>query len=150
MSRRSVVTSLAVLVALSLGFAGGWLTHQSSRASRSNTPAISSKGGAATEATISGHLLAVGGPGGVPPRPLRGSISVAVDAPENYASGGFHLLGTQAGSDGSYSISVPPGTYSVTGSSPQYNGGGTTCFSKGVVTVTQGTAVVVNVLCQEK
>jgi hypothetical protein len=53
------------------------------------------------------------------------------------------------GSDGSYSISVPPGRYSVVGTSPLYNSGRTRCFAMRPVTVSDGTDVVADVLCQE-
>ena len=140
MSMRSLV-SLAVVVALGLGFAAGWVAHRSS-------PVTSSSGseGAPADGSISGHLLAVGGPGGIEPVTLTGSIFVRPGVLVRTST----VFTATVQSDGAYSISVPPGTYTVTGTSAQYNAGRTECQAKKVAMVSAGNTVVANVLCQVK
>ena len=53
------------------------------------------------------------------------------------------------GADGRFSIPVTVGTYTVTGLSPQYEGGNADCQASGAVTVTTGQASSVEVDCQE-
>ncbi len=96
--------------------------------------------GHADKGTISGHLLAVGGPAGIPNRPLSGTVSLK-------GSDNFQVA---VGPDGSYSLSVPQGTYSVSGRSPLYQGGQRICRASHPVTVTKGAVVKADVFCQER
>lgn len=90
--------------------------------------------------TLSGHLFAVGGPPGVKRRPLIGSVTITGDGTSKTVA---------VGAGGSYSISLPPGRYELSGASPLYNGGRTPCLSASPIEVSAGTAVVSNVYCQE-
>ncbi len=101
--------------------------------SASNTPAPG--------ATISGTLVALGGPAPGSPRPLPGHVA---------ASGRGHTYTSTAGVDGVYSINVPPGTYTVIGRSPLYQSGDVDCETLAPVTATSASTVEVNVGCQEK
>lgn len=90
--------------------------------------------------TLSGHLFAVGGPPGVKRRPLIGSVTITGDGTSKTVA---------VGAGGSYSISLPPGRYELSGTSPQYNNGRLTCFATAAVDVQTGTNVVSDVYCQE-
>jgi hypothetical protein len=52
--------------------------------------------------------------------------------------------------DGVFRIGVPPGTYTMTGTSPLYNSGHTVCHAQQPTTVAAGDAVTADVYCQEK
>lgn len=90
---------------------------------------------------VVGSLEAVGGPAPGTPRALSGSLTLR-------DSMGAVFTGT-AGSDGLFSVRVPPGLYTVTGRSPLYSSGNVDCQSVGPVTVTSGTTTRVVVACQE-
>ncbi|HTG46168.1 MAG TPA: hypothetical protein VK646_00755 [Actinomycetota bacterium] len=85
--------------------------------------------------TISGHYYREGGPAPGLPTPLPGTI---------------HISGrgsVPAGSDGSFSVAVSPGTYTLTASSPHINGGKDPCGRPRTVTVRSGEHVTVNIFC---
>jgi hypothetical protein len=88
--------------------------------------------------TISGHLYSVGGPSGRGPRPLSGTVSVQ----------GAAEVTVSVGSDGSFTVFVSAGRYTLTGRSPLINAGRTTCNGSSPVTITSGENVTVDVLCQ--
>jgi hypothetical protein len=90
---------------------------------------------------VLGTLEAVGGPAPGTPRPLRGSITLR-------DSGGTAFTAT-AGSDGVFSVRVPPGSYTITGRSPLYDSGNVDCPSIAPATVTAGATIRVVVACQE-
>jgi hypothetical protein len=123
-TKRSVFALFAVVLALGVGFVAGWFAHQHS--------------GSAT-GTLSGYLLAVGGPPGVVPRPLIGEVVVTDIS-------GAPTATVVVGPDGRYSVVIPPGSYTVKGRSPSYDGGRTLCLGTKPVSVSGGD-VVANVLC---
>ena len=90
--------------------------------------------------TLSGHLFAVGGlaPGF---RPLNGTVTI-VQGPDRSST-------VSVGTDGRFSIAVPPGRYLLEGRSPLYDGGKGTCRADRPATVRAGATVVANVYCQE-
>lgn len=92
--------------------------------------------------TLTGTLQAVGGPSGAGPRALSGQITL-------HGSSG-HITGITVGANGRFSAPVPVGTYTVTGQSPQYEGGTADCHASGSITVTKGVTSSVEVDCQEK
>jgi hypothetical protein len=138
---RRVLAGGAVVLALGVGFVAGWFAHSPGSPNGSSPQPATG--------TISGRLLAVGGPaddtwplGGRSFAAIRGNIFVPTGSGRFTAS---------VGSDGEYSITVPPGQYTVEGRSPQYNGGRTPCLAaKMPVIVRDGGHVVANVLCQVK
>ncbi len=136
MTKRMAIVAGPLALALGVGFLGGWFLHQSRGASHS----------AAATGTISGNLLAVGGPVDVPSRPLRGKVVVKDSS--SGMSGDIDIV--VVGADGRYLVAVRPGTYTVTGSSPMYDGGHTPCPAGVPVVVRGGGNVFVNVLCQER
>ena len=92
--------------------------------------------------TLTGTLQAVGGPPGDGPRALGGQITL-------HGPGG-HLTGITVGADGRFSLPVGVGKYTVSGQSPQYQGGTADCHAPGPVTVAKGVTSRVEVDCQEK
>jgi hypothetical protein len=100
--------------------------------------------GPAPTGTIQGRLLAVGGPGGAPPEPLAGQVTVT-------GKGASHTVRT--GTAGAYSIQLQPGTYTVTGRSSQYkiDGQDGKCApSHSKITITAERDAVTDILCQER
>lgn len=87
--------------------------------------------------TVTGTLRAVGGSSGASPQALAGEI--ILQGP----NGKFSF-------DAGVSASVPVGTYTVTGRSPQYEGGNADCTASAPVIVTKGVKSSVVVDCQEK
>jgi hypothetical protein len=95
----------------------------------------------AGNATLTGLLIAVGGPAPGSPRPLPGSVTIDGLVTQHIA----------VGSDGSYRAVVPAGTYTVTGTSPQYNDGASNCRTDSdTVTLAAGQTVAADVICSEK
>ena len=91
--------------------------------------------------TLTGTLQAVGGPSGAGPRALAGQITL-------HGSNGKKSVIT-VGASGRFSVPATVGTYSVSGRSPQYEGGTADCRAPGPVTVTKGVTSSVKVDCQE-
>jgi hypothetical protein len=92
--------------------------------------------------TLTGTLQAVGGPSGGGALALSGQVTL-------HGSSG-HITGITVGANGRFSAPVPVGTYTVTGQSPQYEGGTVECHASGPVTVSKGVTSSVEVDCQEK
>jgi hypothetical protein len=92
--------------------------------------------------TLTGTFQAVGGPAGTGPRALAGQITL-------HESNGTRY-GIAVGANGRFSATLPVGTYTVTGQSPQYEGGTADCQASGPVTVTKGVTSSIKVDCQEK
>jgi hypothetical protein len=95
------------------------------------------------DGTLTGHLYGVGGPAAisVPPSPRPWPGTVTLVGP------GVHRDVT-VGADGTFSMVVPAGTYTVTGHSPNYGSGAYLCQTVGEVTVTSGHTTKADVLCQ--
>lgn len=97
--------------------------------------------GGSHDSTIRGYLQAVGGSPLGTGRPIAGRVT---------ASGKEGAFSVSVGSTGQFSIPVFAGTYTVTGTSPDFNGGKTKCIAASPVTVQENGTVVVQVFCQEK
>jgi hypothetical protein len=124
--------SLFVGVLLAAGCSSG---DQGPSRQPSSAPGASTQGGEAV-GTVSGGLY-LSGMGQVP------------------ASGVVTLEGTttyrvQVGADGRYSASVRPGTYVVSGHSPNYLGGGGRCIALKPAVVEADATLNLDVLCVEK
>jgi hypothetical protein len=90
---------------------------------------------------VHGHLSAVGGPAPGSRRPLSGEVT---------ATGRNVTRTVQIGTDGSFSLTLPPGSYTLTGHSPDYGSGTAVCrTAHGTVRVRSTKAVTADVLCQE-
>ena len=92
--------------------------------------------------TLTGTLQAVGGPPGAGPRALTGQITL-------HESNGTRFS-IAVGANGRFSVAAAVGAYTVTGQSPQYEGGTADCQASGPVTVAKGVTSSVEVDCQEK
>lgn len=92
--------------------------------------------------TLTGTLQAEGGLPGAGPRPLSGQVTL--QGPDG------HLTGISVGANGRFSVPVAVGTYTLSGQSPQYQGGNATCHAAETVTVTKGVTTHVQVDCGEK
>ena len=90
-------------------------------------------------ATVTGVLRFSGGPVGAGQSELRGVIV--------FESGAGQITTATTGSDGTFTASVQPGTYTVTGTSPQYGDGKATCGALHPVTVGAAGLAGVTVTC---
>jgi hypothetical protein len=90
---------------------------------------------------VRGHLLAVGGPAPGSRRPLSGEVTAT----------GQNLTRTvQIGPDGTYTLTLPPGSYTLTGHSPEYGSNAAVCrTADSTVSVRSGKGGTADVLCQE-
>ena len=102
-----------------------------------------SAGGSPADGTLTGHLYGVGGPASVSgppsPRPWPGTVTLVGPAVHRDVT---------VGADGTFSVVVPAGRYTVTGHSPNYGSGTYLCQAAGEVTVTTGHTTKADVLCQ--
>jgi hypothetical protein len=90
---------------------------------------------------VSGTLLMTGGPSGASQPGVEGQVV--------FTSDGQHQV-TPAAADGTFTTSLAPGTYTVTGTSPQFGDSKGTCRADTSVVV-NGTAVAgVVVACSRK
>jgi hypothetical protein len=92
--------------------------------------------------TLTGTLQALGGPGGAGPRPLSGTITAKTS--------GKGILTSPVGADGRFTVHPVVGTYTVSGSSPQFEDGKAECHASEPVTVTKDVTSRVTVDCQEQ
>jgi hypothetical protein len=93
--------------------------------------------------TLAGHLRQVGGlPPGVD-RPVPGTVAI---------TGVAVAMEIPVGQDGSYTVAVPPGTYTVIGHSPTVLNGNNQldCPANGAVVVTSGTTTTADAFCSTK
>ena len=127
-AQRLGMTFLGVVLLASCGGTSGALTPGSP------TRGVPSSG----SVTLSGHLYVVGGPAPGLPRPIPGTV-VAQRPGGSYA--------VTVGSDGEYTMQLPPGTYTVTGTSWRYNGGSGDCPPSNAVTVVRDQARTADVYC---
>lgn len=100
---------------------------------------VACSGPGASDGTLAGHLYGVGGPAPGLPRPWPGTVTLA--------GPGVHE-DVSVGADGSYSVRVPGGRYTVVGRSPLYQSGGALCRATEAATVTSGHTTTANVFCQ--
>jgi hypothetical protein len=92
-------------------------------------------------ALVHGSLLRVGGPGPSSPHPLAGTITFA--APDGQTTT------TDVDSTGRYAVSLAPGDYRITATSPQVSG--QTCLTaKPVTTLTANGETTADVICSVK
>jgi hypothetical protein len=90
---------------------------------------------------VSGQLLISGGPAPGTPRPSDGEVMA------RNASG--QLFSISVPSTGKFTLQLPEGKYSLTGSSPQFGNGQYKCIALRPVTVFKGETSHANVYCPE-
>ena len=88
---------------------------------------------------MSGHLYVVGGPAPGTPRAVEGMVVAT-------GPGGRHAA--TIGADGWYTMPLAPGTYTVTGTSPQYGDGTSPCPADSEVTVVRSEVRTADAYCQ--
>ena len=90
--------------------------------------------------TVPGRFVRVGGPAPGLPFPLPGTITARAATGETFTA--------TAGPDGRFKLSLPPGTYSVTGRSPLMQSGQRTCAATAELHISRGQpARPVTVVC---
>jgi hypothetical protein len=124
MRSRVVVTALSLLVVGALGVV---LTLQS------RTPHYGS--------AVKGQLLISGGPPPGTLRPTDGEVTA-----RNASGQSFSI---SVPSTGKFTLQLPAGKYSLTGSSPQFGNGQYKCSALRMVTVFKGTSIHAVVYCPE-
>jgi len=124
MRRRVVITILSILV---VGVLSAVLTLISS------SPHY--------DEAVLGQLLISGGPAPGTPRPSDGEVTA------RSASG--QLFSLSVPSSGRFTLQLPAGKYSLTGSSPQFGNGHYKCIALRTVTVSKGKTSHENVYCPE-
>jgi hypothetical protein len=140
---RRLVVILAALIASVIGIAAGFAVavHVDDTAPVGGGPAMPGPKG-----VVSGTLVLVGpAPAGTAPvmMPVVGQVAVA----SIYQYGPVAYNAT-VGSDGTFSVPVYPGRYTVSGVSPLYLGGRQSCRVPHTVRVAAGQHVNVIVECQ--
>jgi hypothetical protein len=90
------------------------------------------------DATVTGVLVGVGGPGGASPQAWAGTISIH----------GTWSTTVDTDADGHFSLRLPHGRYRVTGTSPRYDDGHGACAALGKVRVRAQRTSYVRVVCQ--
>lgn len=97
--------------------------------------------GGSDTTTLTGVLRATGGPSGATQPGLPGKVS--------FESGGKRTTAT-ASPDGTFSVTLPPGEYRVTGTSPQYGSGEGICRTDSPVKVGKSQVRGVVVACSRR
>lgn len=92
--------------------------------------------------TLIGTLRAAGGPSGSGGRALRGQVTFS-------ELDGSRKFSVTVGASGRFSVPAPVGTYTASGSSPEYEGGTGLCRASERVVVTKDATSRVQVDCQE-
>jgi hypothetical protein len=75
---------------------------------------------------VTGQLVEIGGPPPGGPRGVPGTVRFA---------GGDRPVSVDTDADGHFAVALPPGTYTVTGTSPAYGDGHYTCQADGPLAV---------------
>ena len=94
------------------------------------------------DAAIKGQLLISGGPAPGTPRTSDGEVTAKNASGESFS--------ISVPSTGRFTLQIPAGKYSLTGSSPQFGNGQYKCFGPPSVTVVKGEAIHADVFCAEK
>jgi hypothetical protein len=100
----------------------------------------SSASSPAYQQAVSGTFMRVGGPAPGSPVPLSGTITARADTGQTFTA--------SAGQNGSFTLSLPPGSYHVTGRSPLIQSGQSACPATAELRVIRGkSAAPVSVVC---
>ncbi len=104
--------------------------------------------------TITGTLTMAGGLAPGTSQPVSGEVTVTYSGPDLYADEAAPktdpIAAVQVGDDGSFSVTVPPGRYDVSGVSPSYGDGTYPCDSASLIRVTAASSVSVDLVCEMK
>lgn len=91
--------------------------------------------------SVEGQLLISGGPAPGKSRPSEGEVSARNESGQSYA--------VSVPATGKFTLHLPAGTYSLTGSSPQFGNGQYKCLAQQKVTVSKGKSTHEDVICAE-
>ncbi len=129
-----------------------WVVVVSNASGEATGPAATSAAGTSagrsgTEAIVTGVLTMVGGPAGAAATPVRGTVTLAASSTAEGTGYGYSVSVLQ---DGRFTVSVVPGKYTVTGTSPDYFSGTMTCLASDLLDVSARSATQVTVTCQRR
>ena len=93
-------------------------------------------------ASVGGQLLITGGPAPGKPRPSEGEVTATNPNGQTFTA--------FAPATGMFTLHLPAGTYSLTGSSPQFGSGKYKCMAQQEITIFNGMSTHANVFCPEK
>ena len=93
---------------------------------------------------VHGVLLMTGGPSGAPQEGVKGRV--AFFGPGDRGA----TLEVPTNADGTFTLELNPGTYTVTGHSPLYGGNTGVCRTQGELVVKAGSDPLVTVACDRK
>ncbi|MFN8084200.1 MAG: hypothetical protein U0Q14_08220 [Dermatophilaceae bacterium] len=129
-----------------------WVVVVSNASGEATGPAATSAAGTSagssgTEAIVTGVLTMVGGPAGAAATPVRGTVTLAASSTADGTGYGYSVSVLQ---DGRFTVSVVPGKYTVTGTSPDYFSGTMTCLASDLLDVSARSATQVTVTCQRR
>jgi len=94
------------------------------------------------QASMQGRLLISGGPAPGTPRPSEGEVTATNAVGHSYR--------VTVPASGKFTLPLPAGTYSITGSSPQFGNGQYKCLAPREVTLSNGMSTHEDVFCSEK
>ena len=93
--------------------------------------------------TLSGQLFAVGGPAQATNGALPGTVTATnTDTHEHHS--------VSVGSDGRYSLHLPPGDYTIAGRSPSYGDDASLCAAQQPIRITAAATAHADVICEER
>jgi hypothetical protein len=92
--------------------------------------------------TMKGQLFISGGPSPGQNRPTNGNVEATGRGRNTYS--------TAVSENGQFVLHLPTGTYSLTGSSPNFDGGKGKCLGPDKITVSESQTIRANVNCLEK
>ncbi|MCW2857004.1 MAG: hypothetical protein JWR52_2619 [Marmoricola sp.] len=133
---KSAPLALAVVLALTVAGCGGTAASTTPPTpTNSLLPSIK-------VATLSGRLIAVGGPV-ASDAPLAGTITIT--------GPGGSVVHAAVSRTGAFQIQLSPGTYRLSGRSPQFGGGTTDCHTATPTTIlVADRTVTADILCQRR
>lgn len=140
--RNRIVTSAALVFVVGLGIGGVALLGNDEPAGPDELGGVTSpsaSGSGDGGVTVTGILLMTGGPRGAQPTGVSGTVSFQA------ATGA--KASTTATADGTFSTTLPPGQYVVTGTSPAFGDGQYLCRAEAPITVSGSGLSDVQVIC---
>jgi hypothetical protein len=141
-ARRHRLTGGLAAAAVAAIVAGAAILLGPDRTVTPSRPGFATNSPAAALLTVTGVLRAVGGPAIATPRGLPGIVAFTGRHGTSFTA--------RTGTDGRFTVKVPPGYYDVTGTSPLYNDGRAACRAASPAVVEAAQMPTVDVDCVEK
>jgi hypothetical protein len=127
-TRHWMATAAVVVTVVAIGGIGLTTLHSESAPTQHRTDT----------GTLQGHLKMIGGPGIGKPVTLPGTITI---------TGNGMTRRVHTNHDGSYTVPLPPGTYTLTGHSPSYGDGSGACSSLTPARIRTRQTTVTDTIC---